>query len=116
MDSVLPHTHHQRVHSSRYDLLHFRGERRRLSVRDHGASSFVTALFKHSPRWYIRKYIIGISGHPKCVESILALETERIIDHHFTAQRKKRHVVAELPHLNWIRMMIWKLSVAIENL
>src|SRR5581483_12065067 len=106
MHLVLPHTRHQRIHSPRYDFFHFRSERRGLAVSDHGASSFVTTLFEHAPRWYIRKYIVGISGHPKRVESILALEAERIIDHHFTTQREKRHIVAELPDLNRIGMMI----------
>src|SRR6476469_7822758 len=115
-DLLLTYTRHQRINAPRHNLFNVRSKRRRLTVCDHCPASFIAALFEHSPGRYIGKHVVRITSNPQRVKSILAFETKRIVHNDFPAQSDKRHILAELPHLNWIRMMVGQLAVTIENL
>ena len=72
---------------------------RRLIVINHGIAALVTAFAQHPLTGDVARSIVGIGVDPDAAWVELALQAQRVINHHLARQEDQRQLIAECPGL-----------------
>ena len=105
---------YHRLNAIHDDLLHLGCKARRLPVKDHRRTSFVTTLPKNPFRGYVTGDIIGVRRNPETFGVKPLFEQERIIHDHLTAKKDHRQIFAKRPRCDRIFEMRYRATTGIE--